>query len=216
MKKIILLMGVAAALVTTALIGGSLAYFQADGRNVQQQISTRTLGISLTDAQSGELPGDSLLLENAMPGENIDLENKLVVKNTGDTPLYTRVTVSKCWGSYEDDSFRKEFDKDSSTIQAAANDDWYIMENTDENHENLYLYYRAPLDVAGQTSSILKSLEIAETLTNEYTDKGIQLDVQVDAVQASESVVARQDALLAEWGVWAEFDGDGNILSVEE
>lgn len=90
------------------------------------------------------------------------------------------------------------------------------MENTDENHENLYLYYRAPLDVAGQTSSILKSLEIAETLTNEYTDKGIQLDVQVDAVQASESVVARQDALLAEWGVWAEFDGDGNILSVEE
>ena len=197
-------MGVAAALVTTALIGGSLAYFQADGRNVQQQISTRTLGISLTDAQSGELPGDSLLLENAMPGENIDLENKLVVKNTGDTPLYTRVTVSKCWGSYEDDSFQKEFDKDSSTIQVAANDDWYIMENTDENHENLYLYYRAPLDVAGQTSSILKSLEIAETLTNEYTDKGIQLDVQVDAVQASESVVARQDALLAEWGVWAD------------
>ena len=183
----------AAALVTTALIGGSLAYFQADGRNVQQQISTRTLGISLTDAQSGELPGDSLLLENAMPGENIDLENKLVVTNTGDTPLYT-----------------------SSTIQVAANDDWYIMENTDENDENLYLYYRAPLDVAGQTSSILKSLEIAETLTNEYTDKGIQLDVQVDAVQASESVVARQDALLAEWGVWAEFDGDGNILSVEE
>lgn len=58
MKKRILLMGVAAALVTTALIGGSLAYFQADGRNVQQQISTRTLGISLTDAQSGELPGD--------------------------------------------------------------------------------------------------------------------------------------------------------------
>ena len=155
-------------------------------------------------------------MENAMPGENIDLENKLVVKNTGDTPLYTRVTVSKCWGSYEDDSFQKEFDKDSSTIQVVANDDWYIMENTDENHENLYLYYRAPLDVAGQTSSILKSLEIAETLTNEYTGKGIQLDVQVDAVQASESVVARQDALLAEWGVWAEFDGDGNILSVEE
>ena len=164
----------------------------------------------------GGITGGLLLLENAMPGENIDLENKLVVKNTGDTPLYTRVTVSKCWGSYEDDSFQKEFDKDSSTIQVVANDDWYIMENTDENHENLYLYYRAPLDVAGQTSSILKSLEIAETLTNEYTGKGIQLDVQVDAVQASESVVARQDALLAEWGVWAEFDGDGNILSVEE
>lgn len=216
MKKRILLMGVAAALTTTAIVGGSLAYFQADGRNVQQQISTRTLGISLTDAQSGKLPEDSVLLKGAMPGEEINLENKLVVTNTGDTPLYTRVTVSKCWGSYEDASFKKDFDKDSSTIELAANNDWYVMENTDENDENLYLYYKTPLEVSGQTSSILEGLEIAKTLTNEYADKGIQLDVEVDAVQASESETARQDAILAEWGVWAEFDADGNILSIEE
>ena len=142
MKKRILLMGVAAALTTTAIVGGSLAYFQADGRNVQQQISTRTLGISLTDAQSGELPEDSILLKGAMPGEEINLENKLVVTNTGDTPLYTRVTVSKCWGSYENASFKKEFDKDSEAIKLVPNSDWYIMENTEENDENLYLYYR--------------------------------------------------------------------------
>ena len=216
MKKRILLMGVAAALTTTAIVGGSLAYFQADGRNVQQQISTRTLGISLTDAQSGELPEDSILLKGAMPGEEINLENKLVVTNTGDTPLYTRVTVSKCWGSYENASFKKEFDKDSEAIKLVPNSDWYIMENTEENDENLYLYYSAPLEVSGQTSSILEGLEIAKTLTNEYADKGIQLNVEVDAVQASESEAARQDAILAEWGVWAEFDGDGNILGIEE
>lgn len=216
MKKRILLMGVAAALTTTAIVGGSLAYFQADGRNVQQQISTRTLGISLTDAQSGELPEDSILLKGAMPGEEINLENKLVVTNTGDTPLYTRVTVSKCWGSYENASFKKEFDKDSEAIKLVPNSDWYIMENTEENDENLYLYYRVPLEVSGQTSSILEGLEIAKTLTNEYADKGIQLNVEVDAVQASESEAARQDAILAEWGVWAEFDGDGNILGIEE
>ena len=216
MKKRILLMGVAAALTTTAIVGGSLAYFQADGRNVQQQISTRTLGISLTDAQSGELPEDSILLKGAMPGEEINLENKLVVTNTGDTPLYTRVTVSKCWGSYENASFKKEFDKDSEAIKLVPNSDWYIMENTEENDENLYLYYRAPLEVSGQTSSILEGLEIAKTLTNEYADKGIQLNVEVDAVQASESEAARQDAILAAWGVWAEFDGDGNILGIEE
>ena len=216
MKKRILLMGVAAALTTTAIVGGSLAYFQADGRNVQQQISTRTLGISLTDAQSGELPEDSILLKGAMPGEEINLENKLVVTNTGDTPLYTRVTVSKCWGSYENASFKKEFDKDSEAIKLVPNSDWYIMENTEENDENLYLYYRVPLEVSGQTSSILEGLEIAKTLTNEYADKGIKLNVEVDAVQASESEAARQDAILAEWGVWAEFDGDGNILGIEE
>lgn len=216
MKKRILLMGVAAALTTTAIVGGSLAYFQADGRNVQQQISTRTLGISLTDAQSGELPEDSILLKGAMPGAEINLENKLVVTNTGDTPLYTRVTVSKCWGSYENDSFQKEFDKDSEVIKLMANGDWYVMENTDENDENLYLYYKAPLSVSGQTSSILESLEIAETLTNEYANKGIQLKVEVDAVQASESATARQDAILAEWGVWAEFGKNGEITKIVE
>lgn len=53
MKRKIVLMGVAAALTATALIGGSLAYFQADGQEVQQQMNTRTLSISLKDAGSG-------------------------------------------------------------------------------------------------------------------------------------------------------------------
>lgn len=57
------------------------------------------------------------------------------------------------------------------------------------------------------TTPILEGLKIAESLTNEYADKGIQLDVEVDAVQASESESARQDAILTEWGVWPEFDG---------
>ena len=35
MKKKYILMGVAATLLVTAIAGGSLAYFQADGENVQ-------------------------------------------------------------------------------------------------------------------------------------------------------------------------------------
>ena len=70
----------------------------------------------------------------------------------------------------------------------------YIMENTDGNDETLYLYYRTPLEEGGQTAPILKGLRIAESITNEYANKGIFLDVQVDAVQVSESERARQDA----------------------
>ena len=62
MKRKIVLMGVAAALTATALIGGSLAYFQADGQKVQQQMNTRTLSISLKDTGSGTLPEEPLLL----------------------------------------------------------------------------------------------------------------------------------------------------------
>ena len=57
----------------------------------------------------------------------------------------------------------------------------------------------------------MDSLQIAADLDNSYTDLGIGLDVEVDAVQA----FAAQDAMLSEWGVWAEIDG-GHIVSVEE
>lgn len=216
MKRKIVLMGVAAALTATALIGGSLAYFQADGQEVQQQMNTRTLSISLKDAGSGTLPEETVLFDDAMPGADLEMEHRLVVENTGDTPVYARVTLQKVWGEYADHSFTKEFDKDSSLIRLETGDHWYIMENTDGNDETLYLYYRTPLEEGGQTAPILKGLRIAESITNEYANKGIFLDVQVDAVQVSESERARQDAILTEWGVWPEFSGAGKIISIEE
>ena len=203
MKRKIVLMGVAAALTATALIGGSLAYFQADGQEVQQQMNTRTLSISLKDAGSGTLSEETVLFDDVMPGADLEMEHRLVVENTGDTSVYARVTLQKVWGEYADHSFTKEFDKDSSLIRLETGDDWYIMENTDGNDETLYLYYRTPLEEGGQTAPILKGLRIAESITNEYANKGIFLDVQVDAV-------------LTEWGVWPEFSGAGEIISIEE
>lgn len=212
MKKRILLMGVAAALVTTAFIGGSLAYFQAGSGSVQQQINTKTLDISLSDSVSGE----PLIIGNAMPGEIIDLDHKYTVKNTGNTALYVRVTVSKSWGDYKDDVFVKMHDKDDTLMQLKTGNEWYIMENNDGNEENVYLYYRKPLKTWEETSSILQDLEVAETLTNAYTDKGIQLEIEAEAVQASSVSSVCQDAILAEWGIWAEIDQAGNIISIEE
>ena len=204
MKKRIVLMGVAAALTATALIGGSLAYFQADGNDVRQQINTKTLGISLKDAKNGNLPSGTVLLPNAMPGEDKELENKLVVSNTGDTPLYTRVTISKSWGAGDENSFVKDSEKDSGAIEFDGND------------ENMYLYYTKPVDVNSQTDAVLDRIKIAEDLKNEYADKSIKIDVEVDAVQASQSETAREDAILTEWGVLASFDENGNITSIEE
>lgn len=205
-------MGVAAALVTTAFIGGSLAYFQAGSGSVQQQINTKTLNISLSDSVSGE----PLIIGNAMPGEIIDLDHKYTVKNTGNTALYVRVTVSKSWGDYKDDVFVKMHDKDDTLMQLKTGNEWYIMENNDGNEENVYLYYRKPLKTWEETSSILQDLEVAETLTNAYTDKGIQLEIEAEAVQASSVSSVCQDAILAEWGIWAEIDQAGNIISIEE
>ena len=211
-KKKLILMGVAAALVTTAFIGGSLAYFQADGQEVRQQINTPELSIDLMDETTGEKAAESYTFDDAMPGASIDLENKLVVKNTGNTPLYTRVTVTKSWGDGTGEAFEKDFEGESGKIAVTPEEGWYVMENTDGNEENLYLYYRYPVEAGTSTASILKALEISEDLGNRYTDKAVQLSVDADAVQVSSA----EDAILAEWGVFPTFDEEGAIISIEE
>ena len=57
-----MLMGVAATLITTTIIGGSLAAFQADG-SVRQNINTRSLKMALSDGRAAE---GSLYLNIAM------------------------------------------------------------------------------------------------------------------------------------------------------
>ena len=208
MKKKYILMGVAAALITTTIVGGSLAYFQADGRNVQQQINTRTLSIALTGSENPDASG-SLYLEGAMPGDTVTKSVK--VENTADTPLYARVTIRKYWGDYTEatDTLNKDFDRDTAKISIQPLENWYVSEEGDEN-ETLVLYYQDPIQ-PGESVDIMDSLQIAADLDNSYTDLGIGLDVEADAVQA----FAAQDAMLSEWGVWAEIDG-GHIVSVEE
>lgn len=208
MKKNYILMGVAAALITTTIVGGSLAYFQADGRNVQQQINTKTLSIALNGTGNREA-GGSVYMEGAMPGGTVNKSVK--VENTADTPLYARVTIRKYWGNYTEatDTLDKDFEKDTAKITIEPMNNWYVSEEGDED-ETLVLYYRDPIQ-PGESVDIMDSLKIAADLDNSYTDLGIGLDVEVDAVQA----FAAQDAMLSEWGVWAEIDG-GHITSVEE
>lgn len=199
-------MGVAAALITTTIIGGSLAAIQVNGEDVRQDINTRSLSIELTGSGTAE---GNLYLENAMPGGVIDKDIK--IENTADTPLYARVTIRKYWGDYTEatDTLNKDFDRDTTKISIQPLENWYVSEEGDED-ETLVLYYQDPIQ-PGESVDIMDSLQIAADLDNSYTDLGIGLDVEVDAVQA----FAAQDAMLSEWGVWAEIDG-GHIVSVEE
>lgn len=208
MKKKYILMGVAAALIATTIVGGSLAYFQADGSNVQQQINTKTLSIALTGSGGSDAAG-SVFLDGAMPGDTVTKSVK--IENTGDTPLYARATIRKYWGSYEksSDTLNKDFEKDTSRITVETLNNWYVSEEGDED-ETIVLYYQDPIQ-PGESVDLMETLKIAADLDNSYTDLGIGLDVEVDAVQA----FAAQDAMLSEWGVWAEIDG-GHITSVEE
>ncbi len=206
MKKKYILMGVAATLLVTAIAGGSLAYFQADGENVQQQINTKSLSIDLIGS-GNENTKQSVLVANTMPGEQI--EKNVRVENTADTPLYTRVTIRKYWGDFSNDNLTKDFDKDTSKILIPTLENWYISTGEGDD-ETLVMYYQDPIQ-PGESVDVMYSLEVSPELNNTYANLGIGLDVEAEAVQA----FAAQDAILSEWGVWAEIDGD-HIVYVEE
>lgn len=208
MKKKYILMGVAAALIATTIIGGSLAAFQADG-NVQQNINTRSLSIALSEddkAVRGEFSP-----ETAMPGS--DMEKSITIENTADTPLYARVTIRKYWASRseEGDGLNKEYGMGADKIVLDINGDEWYEDTAAKDEETSVYYYRMPLE-AGASVEMLESLKIDENLDNSYTDKGIGLDVEVDAIQA----MGAQNAMLSEWGVWADISKDGYITAIEE
>lgn len=220
MKKKMILMGAAALLIAGAFAGGSLAYFQADGREVRQQINTPELGITLVDGNGSPAP-KTFLFSNMMPGGSVSFvrdkqgkgkENELNVKNDGDVTLYTRITITKAWGDEGAEGFEKDYETDPTLIELTPGDDWYVMSQSEESAENLYLYYKHPLEAGKTTPSVLKSLHIPPELKNEFTGRMIQMKVEADAVQYSSA----EDAILTEWGVYPVFDADGNIVEIEE
>ncbi|MCI9485853.1 MAG: hypothetical protein HFI64_02570 [Lachnospiraceae bacterium] len=210
MKKKLILIGVAAILVMTALIGGSLAYFQADGREVRQQLGTRRLGISLMGDTEGpeRLQDGNLRFDTVMPGAEIKKE--IFVENTENTELYARVTVSKYWLRRENGRLEKAMDLNAEKIELDYREsDWLLLK---EDTEQLVLYYTKPLAPGERTASIMDQIKISTDIGNAYANTGVGLDIEADAVQT----VAAKDAILSEWGVLATIDGNGVITAVEE
>lgn len=209
MKKKYILMGVAAALITTTIIGGSLAAIQVNGEDVRQDINTRSLSIELTGSGTAE---GNLYLENAMPGGVIEKDIK--IENTADTPLYARVTIRKYWGDYGLGSIEltKDYSKDTDKISLEVNGEWLEDKNASDGGETSVYYYRKPIEPGTEPVDILKSLKLDADLDNSYADKGIGLEVEAEAVQT----YAAQDAMLSEWGIWADIDENGTIINIEE
>lgn len=224
MKKKLILMGVAAALVTATLIGGSLAYFQATGQRVKQQINTKNLGIQFNEVGkdgSGkdiytQIPNGTVYVKEILPGAEIQKE--VCITNTQNTDLYTRITISKYWGSFKGSEFIKDGNKIAEKIKIPAVQDkdnsgdkarWILQK---EDNEQMVLYYTKPL-APGENSKIFMDLiQISQDLQNDYADLGIELKMQADAVQ----ILAGQDAIMSEWGVLATIDDQGYITKIEE
>lgn len=79
-------MGITAAMLLTTIIGGSLAFFQADGKPVQNQLSTKKLDIDLQEdgTRMKEAEGE-IVEEHLMPGASVEKHVRVINGDSGDT-----------------------------------------------------------------------------------------------------------------------------------
>lgn len=222
MKKKILLVALAAVLAATAAIGGSLAYFSAEGSKVQQQINTMTLAIELQDVvvdDNGKEVGmepieGALYIDRVMPGEAIS--KTMRVHNPEGVTEYVRVSIRKHWTKSVDGNVVKAPEFDATAIllnpintEGTERERWIVVKETDEH---IILYYTKPLAKDESTKNFMNQLSISEKLKNEYANLGIALEFETEGVQ----IFAAKDAFVSEWGVLPVFDEDGYILEIAE
>ena len=217
MKKKVLLMGLAAVMVMGAVVGGSLAAGQASAENpVTAPLAAATLNIEWTGGKS-----DPVTLEVTdkalMPADEIEVKDGYKVDNTGSVDAYIRVTVTKYWA----DGKGKTTDLAAENIELGLNsEDWLQAESLFEGNSNeteVY-YYKYPVPAGQSTSELLESIGIPADLTNDYADKTVKLEAVADGVQFAGADAADLNAsgILASWGVVAELDANGNLVSVIE
>ena len=219
MKKKLILMGIAGALVVTTIIGGSLALVRTSSSGqATSDITTKDLGIGIYEDNTEAIDGE-IIVKTKVPGETVS--KNLVIKNTKTTDTgydtYVRVTIYKTWGEMSD-SQNKIFIKDSSLEQLdqiilgiTQDPNWYLSTVASTNEETV-LYYKVPIKPGESTTSFLNSIKIDESLDNKYADKSILLDIDADAVQVIDGV----DAISSAWGISVSVNNLGEIISIAE
>ncbi len=228
MKKRVLLMGTAAALIVAAMAGGSLAASQVSGdQAMQAPLNATSLSIQM------ETTDDSLGGGNWMPGSTVELasgeaEGIYTVKNTGNVDSYVRVTLYAYWGDADqvNTGFTAQDEQGGSqVIQLEITPDmlgegWLqasgglLAQAVDGKR---VFYYSEPLAGGQSTTALLKSIRLPEELDNQYQNQSFSLKVKADGVQfiGGEYNEINADGILSAWGVKATLGEDGSILSLE-
>lgn len=217
MKKRVLLMGLAAVMVMGAVVGGSLAAGQASAENpVTAPLAAATLNIEWTGGESDPV-ALTVTDKELMPADKIDVKDGYKVDNTGSVDAYIRVTVTKYWA----DADGKTTDLDAANIELGLNSaDWIKAEKLFEGNsgETEVYYYKCPVPAGQSTSELLETIGIPASLTNEYAGMTVHLEAVADGVQFAGADAADLNAsgILASWGVSAQLDENGNLVSVTE
>lgn len=158
MKKKILVISLAVALIAIAVIGGTLAWFTDQ---TQEEINTFTVGnvdISLSETFNA---ADAA---NIVPGRVIDKEPK--VTNIGSNPCYVRVKFTIPQGVAGQSNL-----PDITRFFDLNTTDWYFADwAADSTNSIAYAYYKSVLGTGSVTNAPFTKVTIPQELDNEQME----------------------------------------------
>ena len=221
-KKKLILMGVAAALVTTTIIGGTLAATTYRGGTIVTAASVETgdLDLAVSDSSTYEKRQTLAISEPLMPGQSVSFSKK--IENTGVYPFYLRAVVYKSWNEEEqqvpqvmalfgDMGILGDPELSADKILATPGEAWIPYYNGDEQ---IILYYNKVVE-PGEivTDPFISQLQLSTGADNAYAGKEFTVEYTLQAVQAGDG----ETAIATEWGVFPMFDGGTTtITSISE
>lgn len=188
--------------IAAVAVGGSIAFFRTE-KDAASPISSTNLGIEIMEDNQVVQDGE-FVLDKLTPGSTVDKE--LYVENVKESPSYIRVTLTKYWQDKDGNKLPEKM-AEEIIVNVDEKENWIIDDTSDSNGEVVYMYYRLPVESDEVTSNFLDSIQISkngQTLDNSYAGLSAVVDVEVDAIQK----YAAKDAILAEWGLEVDFDGD--------
>ena len=198
MNKKMVLMISAVLLLGILAVSGTISYMVAN-TDAEHKVSASNLNVKLIESENR--------VAKVVPGERIDYPIK--VKNTGDYPLYAKITVMKYWS----EANKKNYNGNSSliTLLNKNGDDWIMDDKTDMNNkEVVYFYSRKPIEPNKTSSEFISQVAISENVSVKDRTLNLNVDCTVDAIQN----IDVKNAMMAEWGLDVSISDDG-ILSIE-
>ncbi|QFJ53613.1 hypothetical protein [Pseudobutyrivibrio xylanivorans] len=242
MKKPLFVLATGVILVAGSAIGVTQATRAAETTSSQEQgvqFETAEFTVDLQEKQDGSFvtvagtndkPGKLVFtsLDDVSKGKeeikvnhNYPEEVRVVNNSDGEFPQYVRVTVTKCW---IDENGKKDTGADPELITLNTESGWSMLQTSAGNKESAVFYYTKPI-TKGQAVTLIDSVSLGEGVINAYSrtsedgcvtiegyeGKTFEVQVRVDAVQAHHA----EEAMLGAWGVLAEFDASGNLISID-
>ena len=186
--------------------------------STQEDVSTDNLDIALVQeggANGQVIPGDGKssggIAYSGMPGAQVD--ERVAVRNDGGQEAYVRVIINRSW--FRDGKKVSDVDpREIGIVTDTSGSDWFVDETSDPNGEQVVCYYKRPLQSGAQTSNVMNAFTILADKVNENSNMYAGLSTEIKFKAYGVQSIGDKRAMLSEWGVVADFDGNGVMTSM--